>query len=1336
MANDSRMQLIIQLKDLASSQLGILENSLKGIGSSVLNLKNAFVGLGAGVALGKITNTFADFDDVMRQVGAVSGATTEELTALTAQAELMGETTRYSAAESADALRLLAMSGLDAAQATAALPGVLQLASSSATDLASSADIATNIMSGLGLSVSDLAQVNDALVATATSSNTTVTELGEAFKNMGALGASSGESVKSLSVVLGVLGNRAIKGGEAGNAVKRMLIQLQNPSAKAAEALNRLNIETKDSEGNFRGLQPILKDLGKAQLDITDSAKIFGLYTANAGVAAANAGADFDILNQKMAQADGTAKRLSTQMEAGLGGALRALNSAWEGLILALGGWSSDALTATVQFFTKEVRGAITVVNEFSSSAELTAWLGTVSTAVRETYENFKTMVSAVTPVLPLLRALIGGLTPEIIALGAAAKVTGTVVGVFAEGWGALSKALAANVFGSTITGAQLLTREIGTLQIALSGVQIAVASIGSALAGLAIGWEIGSFLNQFEVVQKTAQVMFGAIDSAISETKVGFLEIRKAWNDFTGDMKESLAIQEAINTEKAHQDSIKDTIQDIIGKNKAETDSIAIIKETNMAEEERSRLMAESAEKRKEIEFNTNAKITANIIQANKDRLESLKKYTKSAALELEEQKKQLELFAAQGKISAQDVADEKLKLDKEYYSTQLALADDALKKIIESGDTESKEYQKTLELKKTAVAGFNDYQINAAQAASDKLIAIVTNFTKTQGAELAAQKQQIDLQYAEGAISLQDANEKKLGLDKEFYAEQLRLATELFNKLKEEGYSQDSEAFKQAIGLKTAAQRQYTDFMIGEAEAIAKSQAKQTEVVNKGLADIGDKSKEITAEITETKTFTIDEKPAVDAIKKIEAEADVAIVKVEGPYTIEIDADPATAAYERLAAEAQQDMTAIQQVIIELEDSLNVVGQQGSWYITKSLEGQQQQFDEAKAKYDEYMAHIETANKTANDSRVARIQETMMAENESYAASLTAQKEADLAALQSRAETLTAKEQAEIAHYQNLFNLAAQSMSAIKEEYGKDSDAFRQAEQDKNNAYAELVGKQIEIYQNAAEERITTAQEAAEEEIRIEQEKQAELKALADAEYQLARAEAEAKISELEYQADQEIITAQELFEKKKAIEASLLQLKVENSNAALEVALDTYGKDSAEFIKATAAKIRAITELQEKLREEGNFNTKFTGEASPIAPLMQTIQNVKTGISGLAHDISQATPAINIPVSADAGAGAKPFSQAIADAKKQISTISKEKLGGITSLVSERLKIQAPPPPTAQPQKSGNPWGVEDLGKIQLTAGGRSLPVVGQKSAIKEMQKAMVREALTYA
>ena len=93
-------------------------------------------------ALGAIAvKTGMDFDAAMSEVGAISGATGEDLKALEDMAKEMGRTTKFSASEAAEGLKYMAMAGWDTQQQLDGLPGILNLAAASGEELGRVSDI-------------------------------------------------------------------------------------------------------------------------------------------------------------------------------------------------------------------------------------------------------------------------------------------------------------------------------------------------------------------------------------------------------------------------------------------------------------------------------------------------------------------------------------------------------------------------------------------------------------------------------------------------------------------------------------------------------------------------------------------------------------------------------------------------------------------------------------------------------------------------------------------------------------------------------------------------------------------------------------------------------------------------------------------------------------------------------------------------------------------------------------------------------------------------------------------------------------------------------------------
>ena len=300
----------------------------------------------------KLIRLFADFDDTMRRVGAVTNATSEELLMMRDAAKEAGSTTRFTASQAAEGLLYLGMAGFSARQSTEALPNVLRLAAAGSTDLGRAADITTNILTGYGMRVEDLGRVNDVLVKTFTSSNSTLEELGYAFSYVGPIAKSAGLRFEETAALLGKLHDAGIKGERAGTALRGAISRLLRPVRGTGKAIEELGLEIYDSTGKIRPMTDILAELQEKGATTGQVIKLFGVEAGPGMASLIGQGADsISRFQGELNNAGGTAERVAEEMEAGLGGAMREMTSATEGLWLEIG----EALAPTLQQLARDI---------------------------------------------------------------------------------------------------------------------------------------------------------------------------------------------------------------------------------------------------------------------------------------------------------------------------------------------------------------------------------------------------------------------------------------------------------------------------------------------------------------------------------------------------------------------------------------------------------------------------------------------------------------------------------------------------------------------------------------------------------------------------------------------------------------------------------------------------------------------------------------------------------------------------------------------------------------------------------------------------------------------
>ncbi|WP_108830893.1 phage tail tape measure protein [Aedoeadaptatus coli] len=315
--------------------------------------------MGVGAAALKAGRSFTD---EMNTVQAVSGATGKDFEKLTALARKMGAETKFSASESAEALKYMGMAGWDTQQMTAGLEPILNLAVAAGTDLATTSDIVTDALTAFGMKAEDTAHFTDVLAQASNSANTDVVGLGEAFKYVAPVAGSLGYSVEDVSLALGTMANAGIKGAKAGRALSTSIMRLGSPTKEMSGALSQLGVSLTDSEGKMLPLRTVLEQLRGSFKGLTEeqqlafASTIFGKDAASSMLPILNASqTEWDKLAGSIDNAEGATKRMRDIMEDSLGGDFDKLKSAAEGALLDI----FDIIEPTVRDIMQKVSGML-----------------------------------------------------------------------------------------------------------------------------------------------------------------------------------------------------------------------------------------------------------------------------------------------------------------------------------------------------------------------------------------------------------------------------------------------------------------------------------------------------------------------------------------------------------------------------------------------------------------------------------------------------------------------------------------------------------------------------------------------------------------------------------------------------------------------------------------------------------------------------------------------------------------------------------------------------------------------------------------------------------------
>ena len=382
-------------------------DSITNAGKQISVASAAVTGLGVAAV-----KTAADFDSAMANVAAISGATGDDLQALRDKAREMGEKTKFSASEAADAMSYMAMAGWKTGDMLSGIEGIMNLAAASGEDLATTSDIVTDALTAFGLTAEDSAHFADILAAASSNANTNVSMMGETFKYCAPVAGALGYSAEDVAEAIGLMGNAGIKSPQAGTTLRTMMTKLQGELKLSGEALGEVTIQTANADGSMRELSDILADCRTAFSKMSESEAAAAAETlvgknAMSGFLALmnSAPGDIDKLRNAIENCDGSAEDMAAIMQDNLNGQLTILKSQLEELAISFG-----------EMLMPVIRKVVTAVQGFVDK------LNNMDEAQRKTIITIGLVIAALGPFLVILGTVISTVGKSMKAYASAAK--------------------------------------------------------------------------------------------------------------------------------------------------------------------------------------------------------------------------------------------------------------------------------------------------------------------------------------------------------------------------------------------------------------------------------------------------------------------------------------------------------------------------------------------------------------------------------------------------------------------------------------------------------------------------------------------------------------------------------------------------------------------------------------------------------------------------------------------------------------------------------------------------------------------------------------------------
>ncbi len=496
----------------------------------------------------KAIQATADFESAMSEVGAISGATGDDLIALENKAKEMGETTKFSASESAEALKYMAMAGWKTGDMLDGLDGVLNLAAASGADLGTTSDIVTDALTAMGYSAGDAGRLADVMAAASSNANTNVELMGETFKYAGAMAGTMGYSMEDTAIAIGLMANSGIKGSMAGTSLNAIISRLATNTSGATECINELGVEFYNADGTARDFGDVMAELREATKGLTTEQKaeiastVAGEEAKKGLLAILNAtSADYDKLSLAINNSSGSAKEMADMMNDNLSGQLTLLKSQLEGLAIQFVTLIMPYLKQGVEWLSK-----------------LCDWISGLDDGTKKMVITVAAVLAAAGPVLVFVGKIATGVG-SVISIGS--KLIGgigSVIGIVGKLMGGI---------GSVISIGSKLIGGITTLIPVISSISAPVALV---IAGIAALVAIGVTLyKNWDTIKEKAGELKERVVSKVTEMKDNavkrFTELKDGAEEKINRLKESTVskIEEMKNNASEKVDEMKERIAD-----------------------------------------------------------------------------------------------------------------------------------------------------------------------------------------------------------------------------------------------------------------------------------------------------------------------------------------------------------------------------------------------------------------------------------------------------------------------------------------------------------------------------------------------------------------------------------------------------------------------------------------------------------------------------------------------------------------------------------------------------------------------------------------------------
>lgn len=390
------IKFLADLKQFSSS----MQNANRSLEKTGAQLRKTGASLSAGltlplVGLGALSvKTFADFEQGMAKVKAISGATATEFKALEENAKNLGATTRFTATEVAALQLNFSKLGFDPSEILKVTDATLDLALATGEDLANSAVVAASTLRGFGLEAGETNRVVDVMAKSFSSSALDLEKFKTAMAIVAPVAKTANASIEDTTGYLSVLVNAGIDASTAGTGLRNIFLDIAKSGDTLEGAMSKI---VNSSNQNATAMD------------------LFGKRGATVATVLAENFNQANNFAQAYNEAGGSAKEMAAIMDNTLQGSFFKIKSAMEGAFIAIG----EQLAPAIGKLAEVATGLITKFNNLSPSIKkVIVVLGGIAAAIGPLLALAGTVLPAIATGFAVLTGPIGLVVAALAGVG------------------------------------------------------------------------------------------------------------------------------------------------------------------------------------------------------------------------------------------------------------------------------------------------------------------------------------------------------------------------------------------------------------------------------------------------------------------------------------------------------------------------------------------------------------------------------------------------------------------------------------------------------------------------------------------------------------------------------------------------------------------------------------------------------------------------------------------------------------------------------------------------------------------------------------------------------